>query len=373
MLYWGAFFVTFCILFDWPVDFRETLHLTTWPRKVIGLFLFWSGSVITIQTFCGFWGSFKVAVRFLKSPLSAARILTGFLWDSRKLLNKYRKQFPMRQVFFIGLVAVCTLSLTEENPTLLSILLPAAWLMLIWVLYTCFKWTLNPLPFIEGTRSLDMVVNVRKSAIENLSKVKTTNLNNGREELIKHLDNFKKFITALPKIINFLRGPKLLFTVFSVIFLFSALASLTLISSILRIEHLLTPGGVFSGSFFNNHVQDYFYISLNHFVSAETYNITVVSPNVRYILSLLPVTSLSLTLLLVLAFTMVGQNTVDTTFKNFGGDVLHVIEEATKQISDKREIIVIDQRKEKQSATEPKLTESVAAVSVEAKSASEIV
>lgn len=360
LFYWFSFFTTFCIVFDWPIDFRDYFSLYTPPRKFVMVFGFWAISIIFVQCIFGIKGSFKVMKKIMTSPLAATWVFSGFMLDSRKLLIKIKNRLPMRQIFWVALVCTLVVALTETNKMILSWVLPVAWVMLIWVIYLCFKWALNPIPFLNKL-SNDAIEKARSPMMSALTKIEVTEPEAiiGHERLLKHLNWLKSLIVVIPKILNFVRGPKLLFATFVAIFLFGALNSILLVVSILRINNELTPGGAFAGSFFNNQLSDYFYIAISQFSSSEAFNISVTSPNVRFALAFLPMTSMVLGLLLVLAFTMVAQNNMDTTFKNFGDSTLKIIEDATQQISSKREVVLIDARKEKVSSDSKPIAEKI--------------
>lgn len=348
LFYWVVFFVSFCIVFDWPIDFRDTFSAQTWPRKVLILSAFWIGSVVIAQTIYGFWGSSKIVWRLIKSPFSATNIFLSFAWDSHKLFKKWASQFPLKTVFFTSLILTIPIGMTETDAVILSFLKPIIWIEIVISLILCFSWTLNPLPFLKKFETFKDAVaaTLKAKAMQSLTVIEVSKEEDGQTEFIKRLDMIKGLASFIPKIMQWLSGPKLQFTSFLGIFLFGVASSLLLASTLLRIEHLTTLGGVFEGKFFSGSWQDYFYISLNHFVSAEVYNIDVISPNIRFVLSLLPVTSLTLTLLLVLVFTMVGQARVMETFRSIEHEILTVVSDAAKEVSQKKQVVLIDKRKE---------------------------
>jgi hypothetical protein len=115
-------------------------------------------------------------------------------------------------------------------------------------------------------------------------------------------------------------------------------------------------GGAFSGNFFSGSWSDFFYIALNHMIGADVYGITVVSPNVRYTLSLLPLCMLAFGLLLVTAYTMVGQKIVEKSVDEIGLGLISVASEAAKQVSESKTVHLVDKRKEKQAVQPVSLT-----------------
>lgn len=377
LFYWGAIFVSLCILFDWPIDFRSSLMLTNWPRRITGLFGFWCGTTLSIQAVGGYRSLGKSIWRFVTFPATLMQICTGFLWHSKAVASNIKKQFPAKSFLFLGLSSVTVLGFTESNTDVLNFLLPISWITLLLVIYFCFRWAFNPIPafeILENSYFIKGLQKIRTWVVGALSKVETADAETASSKLADKLDTLRKFTEAIPKVLGLVRGPKLLFVIFSAIFTFGAVSTVILIGVILRIKHLTTPGGVFEGQFFSGATQDYLYISLNHFFGQEMYNISIISIDARFILSALPIIMMFIAVLLITAFTMVGQSRVDTMFQDFGKSMLAIIDEATKNISDKREVILIDQRKSKPNeiaAPIPKTSEPMLSVGVNLKSPSE--
>lgn len=136
----------------------------------------------------------------------------------------------------------------------------------------------------------------------------------------------------VPKLLSWLSSPKIFFASFALI--------------------LTTIGGVFGGDFFKGSWSDFFYIALNHMTGANIYGIQIISADVRYTLSLLPIFMLAYGLLLVTAYTMVGQKNVEKGIGEIGQGLISVASEAAKQVSETKVVYIVDRRGENNQKTD---------------------
>lgn len=332
LFYWGAFAVSFCIIFNGPIDFSSEFGLTNGARKFCALFGFWIGTIVVLQSLYGFLGSFKKVWKFCLSPLVAVQVLSGFWIDTISLFGRVKKQLPTATIFFSGIVIIQILSWTEIDPLLLKVLLPLNWLMLIWLIVTCFRWALDPLPAVGEMKFSDKNIHLKAKAVAAMATVKVKNAEEGKSQILKTLSNFTEMVKGLDKILSFFHSPKLLFFIFMFIFFFAAGGVMFFVGSILRIEHLLTPGGVFSGAGFSGTMSDYLYIVMSQYFSADMFSIAPHSQDVRYILVMIPFFSAVISILLILAFTMFFQTKMDKTAKDAKETALGIITEAAKSL-----------------------------------------
>ncbi len=340
LLYWGSFFASFCIIVDWPVDFRDALGLSSPVRKFVILYCFWVGSIVLGQSLFGFKGLLKKIWQFAVSPLAAIQVLVGFWWDSWSFVARSRKQVPWSIIFWSGLIIVPTLTWYDDDPAVLNAILIPNWLMLGWLIIKSFKWSLNPLPFVGEMKFSDKNLHIKKKVVDTLATVKAAKVEDGFAEILKSLNNLKMISVGIPKVMDFLSSPKTLFFFFLGIFAFVGSGSVLFVTGILRILNLTTPGGIFEGAGFNGTFLDYLYISMSHFIGGQMYHIDLKADNVRYVLLALPVIGLILTVLLITAFTLFFQTKVEKTASDGKKSINEIIEDAVSLISKDRRVVI---------------------------------
>lgn len=340
LLYWGSFFTSFCIIVDWPVDFREALGATTPVRKFVVLYCFWIGSIVLGQFLFGFKGMLNKMWQFAVSPLAAIQVLVGFWWDSWSLITRVRKQIPWSIIFWSGLIILPTLTWHDNDPAVLKAILIPNWLMLGWLIVKSFKWSLNPLPFVGEMKFSDKNLHIKKKVVDTLATVKAAKVEDGFAEMLKSLNNLKMISVGVPKVMDFLSSPKTLFFFFLGIFAFVGSGSVLFVTGILRILNLTTPNGIFEGTGFNGTFLDYLYISMSHFIGGQMYHIDLKADNVRYVLLALPVIGLILTVLLITAFTLFFQTKVEKTANDGKRSISEIIEDAVALISKDRRVVI---------------------------------
>lgn len=98
--YYLALFVSFCTMFDWPIDFRESFGTNTPARKFLALSAFWGFSVLFAQTAMGWKWIPKIFWHMVKFPFSSIKIVIGFLNDSKKKVRGYTQRLPLTPLFF---------------------------------------------------------------------------------------------------------------------------------------------------------------------------------------------------------------------------------------------------------------------------------
>lgn len=233
------------------------------------------------------------------------------------------------------------------------------------VIALCFWWTLNPIPLLDKIKRLSSHA-LRSKVIQKLATIEVTKAEDAQAEFLKRLDLFKFLARVVPKFLAWLSGPKVLFATFALIFSFGVGTSLMLLTTILRIEHLTTLHGVFSGNFFQASFADFFYIALNHMIGAEVYGVSVISADVRYTLSLLPICMLAYGLLLVTAYTMVGQKSIEKGMDDIGHGLITIASEAAKQLAESKTVHLIDKRKDKEEKPLPQLNEGKVVTTIDA-------
>lgn len=364
--YWGLLVTTLAVLTSWPFEIAAELRLTTGLRKALFLFVMWLVAVAFFQTALGGWGIVKSAWRFLLSPLTALRLAYGFLRDSNRLFKKLKERLPTRILFWGSLPVALLVALGETNPDLLRITRAVIVFQLVLMLWSCFRWTLNPVRFLERLKPLENAA-TKAQIVQGLVKVETPDEKEGKTKLLERIKQLQFGLQAAQKILQWLSGPRLLFSIFAFVCVVAGSFAIFALGGLLRIENVLAGGSAFGGPFFTGHWSDYVYISALQFVGSDLHGIEILSPSVKYLLVALPYVAWSLLGFLVLAFSTVAQSRTEKAFGNLGKGVADLIAEAAKSISERPEVFLVE--KKDKAPSSPEAPPSVPRVQVNSKPA----
>jgi len=261
------------------------------------------------------------------------RISFSFLLGSRRSYKTFYNQFPLKRVLLLSLPLSYLIAFYKDDLMLLETFKYIIFVQMFVLITWSFRWCINPLKSLEGLKSLKDKATKAKiiSGLATLDKKKDKDID-FKSLIIKKIDSLTKAFNALEHITKKIGSTSFLFSWFLGMWIFVIGNVILGSAAILRIMHVNTAGGVFSGDLFKGETIDYILISSFQFLGSDVHGVNIISRDVLIVLGLLPLASLFLLVVVITAFTMVAQSKFEDAVLETHKEVSGLFTEAVKEV-----------------------------------------